>query len=85
MSKDDRREGMSRRGLLTGAGVAASAGILSGVGRESAQAADGRLLPPGAPANSRLVGRIFPQLPPFAQPSDAVRAALLVVGAQGGP
>ena len=31
-----------------------------------------------------LFGRIFPQLPPFAPVTDAVQAALLEVGAQGG-
>jgi hypothetical protein len=42
------------------------------------------MLPPGAPASSVFFGRMFPQLRPFAEASDAVRAALLVVGAPGG-
>ncbi len=46
--------------------------------------APGHPLPPGAPANSMLFGRIFPQLPPFAPVTAAVQAALLEVGAQGG-
>ena len=40
--------------------------------------------PSGAPATSALFGRIFPQLPPFAQATDTVRAALLETGQAGG-
>lgn len=53
----------------------------------------GALLAPGAHgARSRVVatspqtfGRLFPSLPPFASATDAVRAALLALGAKGGP
>jgi hypothetical protein len=38
----------------------------------------------GAPASPLDFGRIFPELPPFAQANDTVRAALLEVGMQGG-
>ena len=38
----------------------------------------------GAPASSVDFGRIFPNLPPFADATDTVRAALLEVGQQGG-
>ncbi|MBV9607306.1 MAG: hypothetical protein JO027_19475 [Solirubrobacterales bacterium] len=38
----------------------------------------------GAPASSVDFGRIFPDLPPFADATDTVRAALLEVGRQGG-
>jgi hypothetical protein len=38
----------------------------------------------GAPASSVDFGRIFPDLPPFAESNDTVRAALLEVGRQGG-
>ena len=38
----------------------------------------------GAPASSVDFGRIFPDLPPFAEANDTVRAALLEVGKQGG-
>jgi hypothetical protein len=41
-------------------------------------------LGPGVPPNSGLFGRIFPGLPPFADATDTVRAALLEVGMQGG-
>jgi len=87
--------GVSRRRLLVGAGAAgaglaaASAGVLPALGTPAqaataAAAAAARRLPPGAPANSMLFGRIFPQLPPFAADTSAVQAALLEVGMQGG-
>ena len=38
----------------------------------------------GAPASSMDFGRIFPDLPPFAEANDTVRAALLQVGMPGG-
>jgi hypothetical protein len=87
---------LTRRRLLTGAGVAgagvaaASAGVLPGVRPAAARAAvagpaaPADHLPPGAPANSMLFGRIFPGLPPFAQATNKVQSALLEVGAQGG-
>ena len=96
MNEDNKPAGLSRRRLLAGAGTAgaglaaASAGILPGIRPAAARAAvtgagaAGHSLPPGAPANSMLFGRIFPQLPPFAPVTDAVQAALLEVGAQGG-
>jgi hypothetical protein len=89
----EEQNGMSRRRLLTGAGLAgagiaaASAGVLAG-SAPAARAAEpvprvpGR--PPGVPADSRLFGRIFPGLPPFAPATDTVRAALLEVGMPGG-
>ncbi len=85
---------VSRRGLLAGAGVAgaglaaASAGILPVVGpaarAAAAATAHSRPGPPGAPADSGLFGRIFPGLPPFAEATDSVRAALMEVGMPGG-
>src|SRR6516164_6012711 len=94
MTEDNRPAGVTRRRLLAGAGTAgaglaaASAGLLPGVRPAAARAAvagaPGRSLPPGAPANSTLFGRIFPQLPPFAEVTDAVQAALLETGSQGG-
>lgn len=39
---------------------------------------------PGAPANSGLFGRLFPQLAPFASVNSTVIAALMEVGEQGG-
>jgi len=96
MTENDKPAGLSRRRLLAGAGTAgaglaaASAGMLPGIRPAAARAAitgtgaAGHALPPGAPANSMLFGRIFPRLAPFAQVSDTVQAALLEVGAQGG-
>jgi hypothetical protein len=95
MTDNDELGGVSRRRLLAGAGAAgaglaaASAGVLPGLATSAraaatpaAGAARGR--PPGAPADRMLFGRIFPGLPPFAAPTDTVRAALLEVGMQGG-
>jgi Animal haem peroxidase len=93
MRDDNTPTGPSRRRLLAGTGaagagvLAASAGVLPGVaGSASAAASTGlRSRPgPGVPADSGLFGRIFPDLPPFADATDTVRAALLEVGMQGG-
>ena len=96
MTEDNRPAGVTRRRLLAGGGtagvglVAASAGILPGLrpaaarAAVSAAAAAGHSLPAGAPASSMLFGRIFPQLPPFAEVTDTVQAALLEAGSQGG-
>ena len=96
MTENNRPAGVTRRRLLAGAGTAgaglaaASAGILPGLRPAAARAAvaaaaaPGHSLPAGAPASSMLFGRIFPQLPPFAEVTDTVQAALLEVGSQGG-
>jgi hypothetical protein len=85
--------GVSRRRLLSGAGLAgaglaaASAGVLPGFGQvaraaETAPLRSARV--PGAPADSMNFGRIFQNLPPFAPATDTVRSALLEVGMPGG-
>src|SRR5579859_5627336 len=93
MSEEGGRPGISRRRLLAGAGtagggLAAASGGLLGGGTAAAAApvseAARHGLPPGAPASSTHFGRLFPELPPFAQATEAVHAALLEVGAQGG-
>jgi hypothetical protein len=92
MTDENRRHGVSRRGLLTGAGAAGAGlavGSIAGLpGAAAATAGPGVAHPglarPGAPANSQLFGRIFSSLPPFAEASDTVRAALMEVGAPGG-
>jgi hypothetical protein len=87
--------GPSRRDFLKGVGVA-GAGLVAGsmgsvglgaipaegspAGASSARFAGGA----GAPATSVDFGRIFPNLPPFADATDRVRAALLEVGMPGG-
>ena len=95
MTQNNRPAGVTRRRLLAGAGTAgaglaaASAGILPGIRPAAARAAvagtaaHGSSLSNGAPANSMLFGRIFPQLPPFAADTSQVRAALVAVGMQG--
>ncbi len=92
MTDEQRRQGVSRRGLLTGAGAAGAGlavGSIAGLpGAAAATAGPGTVNPglarPGAPASSHLFGRIFPSLPPFAEANDTVRAALMEVGAPGG-
>ena len=84
--------GLSRRRLLSGAGLAgagiaaASAGVLADPAPAHAAGRPGRTpgRPPGAPADSHDFGRMFPGLPPFAQATDTVRAALLEVGLPAG-
>lgn len=93
-------EGPSRRDFLKGLGATSAglvAGTISaGSGlaaspAEAAAAAPSAAAPGsyarghrGAPAANVDFGRIFPELPPFAEASDAVRAALLEVGQTGG-
>ena len=95
MRDDQTPTGPSRRRLLTGTGaagaglLAASAGVLPGVAGSArastaGPAVHGGRLGPGVPADSGLFGRIFPGLPPFADATDTVRAALLEAGMQGG-
>jgi hypothetical protein len=88
MTDDNGQRGVSRRGLLTGAGAAGAGlavGSIGGLpGAAAATARPHHLARPGAPADSHLFGRIFPSLPPFAEATDDVRAALLEVGAPGG-
>ena len=90
---DSEQNGVSRRRLLSGAGLAgagiaaASAGVLPGLAPAARAAGVASLTagrPPGAPADSMLFGRIFPGLPPFAAATDTVRSALLEVGMPGG-
>jgi hypothetical protein len=91
MSTGTRRPGSSRRDFLKGVG-AAGAGIVVGSALPPAAVAAPTPLPPsryphgssGAPATSVDFGRIFPDLPPFAEANDTVRGALLEVGQQGG-
>jgi len=94
MSASSRVRGSSRREFLKGAS-AAGAGLTAGsVGSAlppAAVAGPSPLSPgryahggEGAPASSVDFGRIFPDLPPFAEANDTARAALLEVGQQGG-
>ncbi len=61
---------------VPGAVDAAPAGASNGRGSHAAQR--------GAPASSVDFGRMFPDLPPFADTNDTVRTALLEVGMPGG-
>ena len=96
MSTGSGAAGSSRRQFLKGVGAAGAglvAGSVGGPGAvaPAAVAAPAPLSPrgyahgsEGAPVSSVDFGRIFPDLPPFADANDTVRAALLEVGQQGG-
>src|SRR5436305_13919451 len=88
-----RERASSRRDFLKGMG-AAGAGLVAAGGLTAPPTA-GAETPPaispgsyartkGAPSSSIEFGRIFPDLPPFAEANDEVRAALLEVGQPGG-
>ena len=95
MRGNNRTDGPSRRGFLKGVG-AAGAGLVAssiggGAGLADSAVADVSAVSPrhyasatGAPASSVDFGRIFPNLPPFSEANDTVRAALLELGQQGG-
>jgi hypothetical protein len=94
MGYDKRHKGASRREFLKGAG-AAGAGLLAGsvsagVGgavpdAAATPSAGGPAAVGSAPSSSVDFGRMFPDLPPFADASDRrVVDALLEVGMQGG-
>jgi len=91
-SKDNSRphgSGVTRRQLLGGVGAgAAGATALSivggaGIGLVEHAAAYGATATPSS-TSPLFFGRIFAQLPPFAQPSDALTAALRDIGRPGG-
>ena len=97
MNGDTRGRRPSRRDFLkelgaTGAGlVAGSISAGTGLATSPAEAAAPALRPGrrphdhrGAPASGVEFGRIFPDLRPFAEANDTVRAALLEVGKPGG-
>ena len=91
MNGDTRSRRPSRRDFLkglgaTGAGLVAGS-MSAGAPAEAATAAARPGRHPhghGAPTSSVDFGRIFPHLPPFAEASDTVRAALFEVGKPGG-
>ena len=99
MSTDTQHGVPSRRQFLKGVGaagagvLAGSVGVRTGLATPSAEAAtlpaaangaDPHSAHAGAPATSIDFGRMFPDLPPFAEANDTVRTALLEVGQQGG-
>src|SRR5262245_10590673 len=96
MHTDKSTRGPSRREFLKGAGVAGAGLVAGSVGGAAATAPQAVAAPSpaapsgylrgrnGAPATAVDFGRIFPDLPPFADANDTVRAALLEVGRQGG-
>ncbi len=90
------QDNQSRRQFLKGAS-AAGAGLVAGTvaaapaanasvvsGDAAAVSPGGYLRVNGAPPTRIDFGRIFPDLPPFADATDAVRAALMDVGRPGG-
>src|SRR5262245_17115826 len=92
-ARPDTAPAVTRRSFLQGAGTTAlGAGVGAGViaaNQPSALAAPAAATSTAAGdlANQPLpsnFGRMFPSLPPFAQPSDALRAALVDIGKPGG-
>ncbi|MCU1379937.1 MAG: hypothetical protein JWN29_2920, partial [Acidimicrobiales bacterium] len=79
-----RRQFLGRLGAAGAGAVAAT--TVGGVAPATAKDADqkGTGLPPAQPVDGRFFGRMFPKLPPFAQNTVAVRAALLEIGRPGG-
>jgi len=95
MKRGTKSGGSSRREFLTGVGAAGAGLAAASVGAgttlmpPSARAAEaasvnGYHRAAGVPTSPVDFGRIFPSLPPFADATDEVRAALLEVGKQGG-
>jgi hypothetical protein len=86
--RPSRRQFLAGMGA-TGAGVVATSmgagpGLSALAGKAAAPGLPPALDQAGAPASSTLFGRMFPNLPPFADATDTVRAALLQVGTPGG-
>jgi hypothetical protein len=89
---DDARNASRRRFLtragLGGVGVAAvGSGLLASPARAATPAIPAPRIPAGpaaAPAGGQVFTRMFPGLPPFADATDQVRAALMEVGKKGG-
>jgi len=87
--KGDGGRGITRRQFLGRMGMgAAGAAALSSVGSIGISTLErtGALADTGSAASSSplFFGRIFPNLPPFAQPSDRLTAALRDIGKPGG-
>jgi hypothetical protein len=94
-AEDGGHKGPTRRQFLTGMAVAGAGLVASTSGTAGAAtvlarrtkanlAYPGQALAAGAPPDPEFFGRLFPGLPPFAPATDAVRAALIEVGMQGG-
>src|SRR5438132_4606057 len=85
----DNGDGVTRRQFLgrmgAGAAGAAALGTVGSIGIGALERATA-LADPSSPGSTSplFFGRIFPNLPPFAQPSDALTAALRDIGKPGG-
>ena len=88
--------GASRRRVLTRAGLGGVGGAVAGSGLLATPARAATPVvpsprtpaltptPAAVPAGGQVFTRMFPGLPPFADPTDAVRSALLELGKPGG-
>jgi len=74
--------GVSRRQVLGRLGVGAAGAVALGGGVAFADVDDGQLA--SVAAAPQTFGRLFPNLPPFAQPTERVKAALRELGRPGG-
>ena len=75
------QDGLSRRGFLLRAGAGAAASAMGGAFFAQPAAARSAVVK----TSPSVFGRIFPDLPPFAAPTEAVKAQLNALGAKGGP
>ena len=79
---NDQQPTLSRRRLIGSLGVGAAGALAMGSSIANAEVPDSELATVvNAP---QTFGRMFPNLPPFAQPTEAVKAALRELGKPGG-
>jgi len=76
------RSGVSRRRLIGGLGLGTAGALTMGGGIAYADVLDSQVQ--AVVAAPQTFGRLFPSLPPFAQPTDRVKAALRELGRPGG-
>src|SRR3954453_5830675 len=75
---------LSRRGFLTGSAATLATTSLVGAPGALAATGDGKTGSGGGEGFNRTFGRMFPKLPAFAAPSEALTAALVDIGKPGG-
>src|SRR4051812_30840326 len=75
---------LSRRGFLSGSAATLATTNLIGAPGALANSGDGHTGSTSSEGFSRTFGRMFPKLPAFAAPSEALTAALVDLGRPGG-
>jgi len=79
---NDQPSVVSRRRLIGSLGVGAAGALAMGSSIAHAEVPDSEMS--AVAASPQTFGRLFPNLPPFAQPTEAVKAALREMGKPGG-